>query len=378
MVSAAHTHPAEQDGRRRGAATAARHDGIQVLRAAAALLVLFSHASMLAPAPPGAFEPAAMESWAIGVDLFFVVSGFAIAASADRPGVTAAGFLQGRAARVLPLYLLASLPYLATAPTDGRQLWNTLLFLPALDAAAYTQPAHPFGWTLALEAWFYLFFAAVVRGAPAAARVPALAAVAAAFVAGGALADATVGDAWLLPRFVGTPMALEFAAGALLHRYRAALGSSAGAAATLALAGAAALLCTAAATPELADHLATVADPAFGLRRAIVWGVPAILTAMGVVALDRSGFRWPAWAVALGDRSFSLYLLQPFAIDALHLVAWPRLQAAWMALLLANLALAWSGHRWIERPSIGWLRARLGVPKWGISPPNGAAPPRAA
>ena len=71
------------------AAPARLHHGIQVLRAADALSVLFSHASMLAPAPPGAFEPAATESWVFGVDLFCVVSGSAIAASAA-PGATGA------------------------------------------------------------------------------------------------------------------------------------------------------------------------------------------------------------------------------------------------------------------------------------------------
>lgn len=174
--------------------------------------MLVAHANMVAPSSWRWLEPWSNGGGAMGVDVFFVISGFVVAMSAERPGVTAGRFLLDRATRVLPLYLLASLPFLAFGVATWREGWNTSAFLPVFDRGSYTDPAHWFGWSIGAELWFHLVFAAAFRWASEAGRIPALTAAAAALVAIGWLC----GGDWVLPRFVGTPMMLEFAAGALL------------------------------------------------------------------------------------------------------------------------------------------------------------------
>ena len=86
---------------------------IQALRAIAALLVVFGHAAHETEAiGPRVGLPAIDASfmyWGIGVDIFFVISGFIMVhTSADlfgRPGVWRI-FLARRIARIVPLYRL--------------------------------------------------------------------------------------------------------------------------------------------------------------------------------------------------------------------------------------------------------------------------------
>lgn len=355
----------------------ARYDGVQVLRAAAALLVLAAHVRPLSPVAWTWLGPWAQGGATIGVDVFFVISGFVMAAAADRPGVTARGFLLDRLTRVLPLYLVASLPYLLLGSTSWREAWNTFAFLPVFDGAAYTYPALLIGWSIAAELWFYLVFAAAILWAPEGRRVAVLAAAAAALVALGSLHAGS----WVLPRFCGMPMFLEFAGGALLHRHRRALLGPA--AAGLAPLGAALLFCAGAGWPALGGHigyavhtggpLAAPGDPAMALLRVALWGGPALLLVAGVAALDRRGFRWPRPLVGLGDRSYSVYLVQPVAVPLLAPVAWAGAWSAWAALLALVLGMAWASHRWIERPATRWLRAALGRKRDAAGAPAAAA-----
>jgi exopolysaccharide production protein ExoZ len=204
-----------------------------------------------------------------------------------------------------------------------------------------------------VEIWFYCVFAAVLRWAPARRRTEALAAVAGLLVAAGCLYR---GD-WALPRFVGLPMFLEFAAGAALYRHRWALGHGGGA--VLAPAGAV-LACFAAMKSHQLGYVgSTFGKTELGLLRATLWGPPAVMLVAGAVALDLRGIRWPAPLVKVGDWSYSAYLVQPFAILALGGIEWPCWQAGSAALLALVLAMSWLSHCWIERPATRWLRELL-------------------
>ena len=146
--------------------------GLDLMRAAAVLLVLFSHWS-------GHFDfwfAMPLPAWTgflgdLGVEMFFALSGFLIGRiliglTAGRPGwVDLRVFLIRRAMRTLPLYFLWL----------GLLL---LLFPPAHDAAAtalrfatltqnLTGPMPPdyyyaVTWSLAIEEWFYLLFGAAL------------------------------------------------------------------------------------------------------------------------------------------------------------------------------------------------------------------------
>jgi peptidoglycan/LPS O-acetylase OafA/YrhL len=90
------------------------HDGLEVLRGVAALAVLLFHAlPVFGLMIPGTPLRLALAGW-IGVDVFFVISGYVITASALRASASpgyGSRFWRARLARILPLYYLTSVVF---------------------------------------------------------------------------------------------------------------------------------------------------------------------------------------------------------------------------------------------------------------------------
>ncbi|MEE7506475.1 acyltransferase [Methylobacterium mesophilicum] len=331
---------------------------VQILRAAAALMVAWHHArhevALLADRGAGpALDPATLLPWWGGVDLFFVISGFVIVHAggrlAGRPGGRVR-FLAHRVARVVPLYWLVSLLYLVLALArpdllgdaaalvrDPLALVASFLFWPAARPDGTVQPLYGLGWTLNYEAAFYVLFAAGLgfglRGA-----VAWLCGSLAGLVAVGAL----VPNLPVPLRFWSDPIVLEFAAGAGL-----ALAWGAGFRPALLLVAAAL------GRPRDAAAVARLPFPLRGL-------------------------------VEFGDASYALYLVHPFALRLvrevlLRLGLAPALHP-WgsMALMLAgSVAAALVIHRLVERPLTRALRRRLdpGAPQNRVRAVPAPVPP---
>jgi peptidoglycan/LPS O-acetylase OafA/YrhL len=129
------------------------------LRAVAVLLVVGFHA--WADAVPGGF---------IGVDVFFVLSGYLVTGIilAD-PAFRYGAFMARRARRLLPALVLFLLTFAAVAPfvVPRVLVWPEIL-IPLSGAANYIRIASdlpyftPHTWSLAIEAQFYLVWPAVV------------------------------------------------------------------------------------------------------------------------------------------------------------------------------------------------------------------------
>ena len=110
---------------------------IQYLRALAALSVVWGHS--LYSIQGVAQQLGAPWFGASGVDLFFVISGFIMVVTTDRADVTPLRFLALRIVRVVPLYWLATLAWIActalaesTAYPPGAII-KSLLFVPYLS-----------------------------------------------------------------------------------------------------------------------------------------------------------------------------------------------------------------------------------------------------
>lgn len=149
---------------------------IDVLRAAAALMVLVFHVIILgkweAFSPYGAWI-VLRNGW-VGVDLFFIISGFVISLAALQ-GYETHGpafrrtFARHRLARIVPLYLLSGMVYLfCTQPellAASPQQWGVRIAAFAL----FVQNLHPDwhgsingpSWSVALEMQFYLLMLCV-------------------------------------------------------------------------------------------------------------------------------------------------------------------------------------------------------------------------
>jgi peptidoglycan/LPS O-acetylase OafA/YrhL len=143
-----------------------RLHGLDTLRAVAIVVVMLYHLNMQGLLP-SLMSPFAQIGW-VGVDLFFVLSGFLIGSQLLKPYLTGGqpslrDFYTRRAYRILPaffvvlsLYLVVPLWREALGPYAGWQYasftWNLLLL------GYPTNRAFSHVWSLCVEEHFYLFF----------------------------------------------------------------------------------------------------------------------------------------------------------------------------------------------------------------------------
>ncbi|GJD58880.1 acyltransferase family protein [Methylobacterium dankookense] len=344
-----------------------RLDLLQVLRALAALMVVAHHLRHELGALSLGSGGAALMPWWAGVDVFFVISGFimvhATGPDYDRPGGRAR-FLVHRIARVVPLYWLVTLLFLlvalaapralgdAAAAADPAYVAASFLFWPAARTDGSLLPLYGLGWTLNYEMFFYAVFA-LGLGHGRARTVAWTAALFAVLVAAGAAFRP-------LPAplaFWSDPIVAEFLFGAglgLVHHHGLRLAAALRLA--LALAGLAGLALVASGEPA-------------GFGRPILAGLPAaMLVAAAALGRSEAPARRPLvrLPVLLGDASYALYLVHPFALRAvreavLRLGAAPALGGIGVgALMLAgSVAAAILTYRLVERPLTRRLRRRL-------------------
>jgi len=159
-----------------GAATDAasqRLIGIQILRALAALMVVYSH--LMARNVNRGFLTG-NEWWNVdlghfGVCIFFAISGYVMihasarTFAAARKGPSVALFLKRRIARICPLYYLTTVAAIAMAAAVHGEaasmgdIVRSLLFIPYLNESGLYQPVYSLGWSLNYEMFFYLVMA---------------------------------------------------------------------------------------------------------------------------------------------------------------------------------------------------------------------------
>jgi len=338
----------------------ARRTDIQALRALAVATVVIFH-----------LWPAVLPSGFIGVDVFFVISGYLITShlvreSVETGGISLARFWSRRAKRLLPaaftvlLFVeLATIFYvpltrwhqfLTETVASALYVENWLLSANAVDYMASTNPASPVQnfWTLSVEEQFYIV-------------VPLLL-IAAAFVAGrvkgqrrlalaGALAAATVSSfVWGVAQTSSAPplaylstltRAWEFGVGALLGFV------------TWRMSGSVRNLLT-------AVGISMIVVAAFILGSSSFPGIAALLPVIGtavVIAANSDETTWlssvgsRAWVAFLGAISYSLYLWHwPLIVLAPFVTGKPL--DGWMsvAILVGAIAAATLSYHLIENP----------------------------
>lgn len=330
---------------------------LQVFRGLAALAVVAHHATLSTEAFVGAL-PERLATWLnlgfLGVDFFFVLSGFIIMYAHMDDAQTPAALKRyafKRLTRIYPAYLpvgvgmvilYAAMPGFSAAG-DGRDfsLLGSLLLVPT-DGP----PALSVAWTLVHELMFYvvflLFFGSrrwLFGGLAAWALVIALANV------------LVTPSGWL--RYPLSLLNFEFMAGAGaawlvrkrdLHdhgRWIAALG----------VAGAC-----------LALWLMTL-DKAPYLRWVFAMGLA--LMVIGFAAREQIvGGRWPALLLVLGNASYSIYLIHNPLLSLTQRVA-GRIGLAWPGAMVWGVALGvlggWVYYLLVERPALRLFQQRLKV-----------------
>jgi len=355
---------------------------IQALRGFAALYVVVYHSGLAlahADIPALAWLTThVIKRGHVGVDVFFVISGFIIAWVAilgqgqgkapEPPGE----FLVKRAFRLAPPYWLMSVLHATWLnPVSTGVLLTSFAFMPQanVDAPYFGYPALYVGWSLNYEVFFYALCAMglALFGRRALALV-ALALFTTTVIvpfwhSGGVQRNPEALYDWATPlqAMAANPLVLEFLLGAGLawlyakHRHRL--------------------------TPTFARVLMAVGVATFVMSVAgpvpkfdlLGRGLPAGLLLIGMVAMEHCGeLRVPRVAVWLGELSYALYLVHPSVIEATHRLVgvlspeWIGTQLMLFAVNFAlTLALAVLLHRYVEQPSIAmgrrtidWMRAR--------------------
>ncbi len=172
-----------------GPATA-RLPGLDTLRALAVLVVVIFH---LGGYLPPAFQPVAAVGW-MGVDLFFVLSGYLIGTQLLRPYLRGerprlVPFYQRRAYRILPAYFAVLALYLAVPAWREwpglAPAWKFVTFTENIAMLYPADRAFSHVWSLCVEEHFYLllpWLVLLLMRKPSASKTLAL--VAAVFLAG--------------------------------------------------------------------------------------------------------------------------------------------------------------------------------------------------
>ncbi|TWI53856.1 peptidoglycan/LPS O-acetylase OafA/YrhL [Pseudomonas duriflava] len=316
---------------------------LQALRALAAWLVVFHHFMQV-------FFDFHSDSLAghllstrgqVGVDIFFVLSGFVIHLSTAGRSMPALRFMINRIARIVPAYwlytgitaliLYCSADVMPVYGVAAKELLFSLFFIPSQNPGGFgLYPTLPVGWTLNYEMLFYIVLAVSFR-APERWRV---------WIVGALVMVVSTGlaDRLRLSHFYRNPIIYEFLLGmgvGILYQ-RGWIPRS------LRMA------------PVLAVFAVTIIllFDAGNAWRLLVWGVPSALLIASCVAMEPL-FAGNRMLKALGDWSYSVYLIHVIIFWLgdywLHQRAGLSPYETLALCLPLILVLSWLSFEWVER-----------------------------
>lgn len=332
-----------------------RLHALQYLRAIAALIVVYSHATIQIPE----WKTFLPYTGAYGVDIFFIISGF-IMVYISKPSDTPGDFFVNRIRRVVPLYWFftllmgAILFFLPTLFKTGEfsvvTLFQSLFFIPhySLQNPEYVWPIVAPGWSLNYEMYFYVLFALSLFFAERFRTVFVVAAITIIW------AVFTVVDSSVaIPRFVSDPAVFEFVAGMLLAIiWKRGLELPSNAGWVLVILG----FLSATFAPETLHHWIRIS-------------LPSLLIVTGFIYIQVPVSRI---GLMLGDASYAVYLSHIFVLGALRVVvpsdlpaspmyAWGFVLVSLVITTLVGIAVHFLIDNWMlreERLSIFQSRAR--------------------
>jgi exopolysaccharide production protein ExoZ len=282
------------------------------------------------------------------IALFFIVSGFIfwwITMGRETP---AGDFLLRRMARLIPTYWLvtvilfgaASLGFSSHQPASLKQLALSLTFVPHFNAAGQLLPVLVPGWTLVFEAFFCVVFAGLLNIGETR-RLWILTALFCGLTTYGVLARPT----GAIAATYTSPILLEFLAGAWLARLWPRARLTGAQALSLLVGG---LLVSWLPIPPWARGFPVLTS-----------GVPALVTVIGALGLERPGLPPIRWLRRLGDSSYAIYLWHiPILIAGAAVCRTIHIDSPTIAIAVTTAAGIAGGlalYEWLERPLTEFL-----------------------
>lgn len=289
---------------------------------------------------------------AIGVDLFFVISGFIMFYVTQKPHPH---FLLKRLIRIIPLYWLATFSLAAItlikpallndAVFSIRHLLMSLIFVPHWTETQHMQPLLGLGWTLNFEMMFYVIFSlAMWINHSFRFQIAAL-----------LLIVMLLFNRLVVPAgshlglaFYQNPIQLEFVAGMAIAW--ALRGRSLSMRAAVVLLAVASVLFLGISIARLSGH------------RLLDYGLPAALLFVAALLAEQLFARLPVLrklSIWGGDISYPLYLSHIYVMAAFSRILGLQGAALWIMCFTVIPVAAWLIHHRIEAPSIAALRRAL-------------------
>ncbi|BDB20116.1 acyltransferase [Pseudomonas sp. CYM-20-01] len=288
---------------------------------------------------------------AVGVDVFFVISGLVIFLATADKALTPWRFILMRLARITPAYwfytllmalLLLAVPSLfAETHLETSHLLLSLLFIPAQNPGGFgVYPLVDVGWTLNFEMLFYLLFAfaLLVRRSYRLWVVAALLYLACYLI--------TPALNWA-DGFYRNDIVFEFLMGIMIGML---------------------YCCGACRTPPWLPVLGIVVASAAiyhgaDLPRALEWGVPSAVLVISFVALEPY-FHGSRLLKLLGDCSYSVYLLHTMVLCVGRWFAERNGIDPYAMLpvcLVMTAVCAFFSYQWLEKSTYLWLKRWFGM-----------------
>lgn len=343
-----------------------RFNNLQSLRGIAALLVVMFHLrTLLKQFTPGTLHfPNLFKFGFLGVDIFFVISGFVMMTITrgkfQQPGA-ATQFLTNRITRIYPVYWFYTLLAFMLISVDVLFTHKELTHAPLLQSLLLwpqdSLPVLAVGWTLVYEMYFY-FIIALLLFLPEKKSLAALGLWALFVGIGSHFSFASAGM-----QVATNPLAYEFMAGYLIARFQWSVNKifdfSILMGGTLLFVGA--CLARSFIWPEI---------PVAGWVRVALFGIPSMVVIYAAVALEFNGVIFPKILHKLGDASYSIYLchLVVFLVVKhvfLSLYMQKIISQPLMALLMfaSAIGLGILSYHYLEKPLMRYFRNRSLVQK---------------
>jgi peptidoglycan/LPS O-acetylase OafA/YrhL len=302
---------------------------IQFLRAVAALLVVYEH-SMDVQISYGVSKQQNFyhldNFGCIGVDLFFVISGFIITYVANKYNGVSQGihFLTKRFVRINPVYYIATglclglyilqlqvynISFAKDFNKSMSSLMDAILVVPPSGDINKFKPLLILGWTLSFEWLFYAFFFILILCNVKRKTL---------FLPGLLLILIILGQLLkpsdLRLQFLTNPIMLEFILGVIIcqwYVYSEKIPVFIGTA-CLSIGIIGYMLLTRFGFGNVYYYLSTI-DGTNSINRVLLWGIPSSCVVAGCIILEKNGRLYRLWnnqwALLGGNASYSIYLL---------------------------------------------------------------------
>ena len=326
-------------------------ESIQLSRAIAAWVVVFHHfVQIYSPSSGGWFDKLFGGYGGIGVDVFFIISGFVMYKSTHEQAVSPGSFVFNRLVRIVPAYwlytcltavLLITIPRIIPYTTfEPGFFLKSLFFIPAPNPSGIGFfPLVTVGWTLNYEMAFYLVFA-IALFVWSDVRLAAI-------IIGMYLLQTEIPKISVEASYYANKICNDFVMGLIVgviyckHRLKMPL--------VVALALAIVSLWMISKYPH--SH-----DP-------IQIGLPCAILLAAILSQE-SLLKIPSWIIKLGDCSYSTYLCHVIVLSIGHRAMAVFGLNPWLTFVMCCIviaAISWVSYRFVEQRATAYFKKNVQI-----------------